>query len=294
MSSSERGSDEDPGPVGPSPAGSPSTEPASTVANSAEPPERTRRGGPLAALREVVVVVVTALVLSLLLKTFLVQAFYIPSESMQPTLEVGDRVLVSRLTPGPFALERGDVVVFTDPGGWLTQAPAPERTAVGQVFADVLSFVGVLPEDSGEHLIKRVVGLPGDEVSADGSGAVLVNGEPLRERYLYPGDVASAEAFSVVVPEDQLWVMGDHRSDSLDSRAHTALPGGGTVPVEDVVGRAVLLVWPLDRWDWLGEGGDAFRGVPEAASAAVDGSGEAEGAPGGGELTPAPSPVPGS
>ena len=230
--------------------------------------EPRRRSGLAGALREVVVVVVTALVLSLLIKTFLVQAFFIPSESMQRTLEVGDRVLVSRLTPGPFELERGDVVVFTDPGGWLDPAPEPDRTAVGQALADVLSFVGVLPEDSGDHLIKRVVGLPGDTVSADGTGPLLVNGEPVDERYVYAGDLPSAEPFSVVVPDDRLWVMGDHRSDSLDSRAHQQLEGGGTVPVEDVVGRAVLLVWPLERWDWLSEGEDAFRGVPQAPAGA--------------------------
>ncbi|MEJ5945353.1 signal peptidase I [Pseudokineococcus basanitobsidens] len=259
-------------------------EPVDADEGDLDPPPR-RRSGPLAALREVVVVVVTALVLSLLIKTFLVQAFYIPSESMQPTLEVGDRVLVSRLTPGPFDLDRGDVVVFTDPGGWLEQAPQPQRSAVGQGIADVLSFVGVLPEDSGDHLIKRVVGLPGDTVSADGSGPVLVNGEPLDEPYVYPGDLASAEAFSVVVPEGRLWVMGDHRGDSLDSRAHQQLDGGGTVPVEDVVGRAVLLVWPLSRWDWLSQGEDAFRQVPEPSSSGVAGEGA---------TTPAPTAVPGS
>ena len=236
----------------------------------AEDEEPRRRSGLVGALREVVVVVVTALVLSLLIKTFLVQAFFIPSESMQPTLEVGDRVLVSRLTPGPFELERGDVVVFTDPGGWLDPAPEPDRTAVGEALAEVLSFIGVLPEDSGDHLIKRVVGLPGDTIAADGTGALLVNGEPVDERYVFPGDLPSAEAFSVVVPDDRLWVMGDHRSDSLDSRAHTQLEGGGTVPVEDVVGRAVLLVWPLERWDWLSEGEDAFRGVPATAPEDVE------------------------
>ncbi|WP_299033963.1 signal peptidase I [uncultured Pseudokineococcus sp.] len=263
---------------GPGGRGAPGDEgaPARAVADDEEP---RRRGGLVGALREVVLVVVTALVLSLLIKTFLVQAFFIPSESMQPTLEVGDRVLVSRLTPGPFDLDRGDVVVFTDPGGWLTPTVEPERTVVGEALVDALSFVGVLPQDSGDHLIKRVVGLPGDTVAADGTGALVVNGEPLGERYLYPGDLPSAEPFTVVVPEGRLWVMGDHRSDSLDSRAHTQLEGGGTVPLEDVVGRAVLLVWPLERWDWLSEGEDAFRGVPATAPEGAELPGPGSAAP---------------
>jgi signal peptidase I len=116
--------------------------------------------GILAALRETVIVVGIALVLSLLVKTFLVQAFFIPSQSMEDTLLIGDRVVVSKLTPGPFDLDRGDVVVFTDPGGWLTPMTPPDDGPIRGAIRSTLTFVGLLPNDSGNHLIKRLIGLP--------------------------------------------------------------------------------------------------------------------------------------
>lgn len=224
------------------------------------------RSGLLAVLRETVLVVGTALGLSLLIKTFLVQAFYIPSPSMQETLEDGDRVLVSLLTPGPFDLERGDVVVFSDPGGWLDAQPVVERGPVADAMVSALTFVGVLPRNSGEHLIKRVVGLPGDTVACcDPEGRVTVNGVAVQEDYVYPGNDPSDITFEIVVPEGRLWVMGDHRELSLDSRWHQDLEGRGTVPVADVVGRAVAVVWPVGRLDWLQSETEAFAGVPDGA-----------------------------
>ncbi len=229
------------------------------------------RSGParglIAALREAVIVVAAALVLSLLIKTFLVQAFYIPSESMEDTLAVGDRVLVSQLTPGPFDLQRGDVVVFEDPGGWLDPVPEVSRGPVGDAVVDVLTFVGVLPQNSGQHLIKRVIGLPGDHVACcDAQGRTTVNGVALDETFLKPGSVPSELDFDVTVPSGSIWVEGDNRQHSGDSRYHQGLAGGGAVPLDDVVGRAVVTVWPLDRLTWLSRHGDAFTGVPDAGS----------------------------
>jgi signal peptidase I len=212
----------------------------------------------LDAVTEVVVVLAMALALSLVIKTFLVQAFYIPSQSMENTLLVGDRVVVSKLTPGPFSLHRGDVVVFKDPGNWLEAVPPDDAGPVKRVVRDVLMFVGLLPSDSGQHLIKRVIGLPGDTVACcDAQGQVSVNQVPITEPYLFPGDVPSTKTFSVTVPAGRLWVMGDHRSVSQDSRYHD----DGFVPIGDVVGKAFVVVWPLSRAGGITTGGGAFAAV---------------------------------
>jgi signal peptidase I len=237
----------------------------------AEPVRRRerRRGagsGLLAMVREAVIVVAAALVLSLLVKTFLVQAFFIPSESMEDTLLVGDRVLVSELTPGPVDLRRGDVVVFRDPGGWLPPATQPDRGPVGSALVSALTFVGVLPQDSGEHLIKRVLGLPGDAVACcDAQQRTTVNGVAVDEHaYLAPGAVPSEVPFSVTVPQGHLWVEGDNRQRSEDSRYHQDLAAGGSVPEDLVVGRAVVRVWPLSHLGWLSDHAEVFARVPDA------------------------------
>lgn len=228
-----------------------------------QPPRPKQRSSTMSFVRETVIVVGTALVLSLLIKTFLVQAFYIPSPSMEATLVRGDRVLVSQLTPGPFDLKRGDIVVFKDPGGWLSPGPEAERGALAGAVVRALTFVGVLPQDSGEHLIKRVIGLSGDVVACcDADGRVTVNGEPIEEPYVYPGDIPSDLTFEVTVPDGRMWVMGDHRSASLDSRWHRDLAGGGTVSTDLVVGRAFSTIWPLQRWSWLSDYPEVFAGVP--------------------------------
>jgi signal peptidase I len=224
----------------------------------------------LGAGSEVLVVLGMALLLSLLIKTFLVQAFFIPSSSMENTLLIGDRVLVSKLTPGVFDLHRGDVVVFKDPGGWLTAEggqPPPQDGGVGSTVRNALSFVGLLPQDSGEHLIKRVVGVGGDHVvCCDANNRVTVNGAPIDETaYLVPGARPSDKPFDVTVPYGYLWVMGDNRPVSADSRLHRQL-NNGMVPVHDVVGKAFVVVWPFDRAGGLGVPAGVFARVPAPAA----------------------------
>ena len=222
-----------------------------------------------AAVREVLVVVAMALVLSFIVKTWLLQAFFIPSGSMEDTLLVGDRVIVSKLTPGPVDLKHGDVVVFQDPGGWLEVAPPVERSGIGGAVHDGLVFVGLLPAESEDHLIKRVIGLPGDHVTCCSENRKLtVNGVEITEPYLKPGDVPSTMNFDIVVPQGQVWVMGDHRSDSEDSRFHDPSGTGkdGAVPIDDITGRAVAIVWPLGRTGWLSDYEETFAAVPEPAA----------------------------
>jgi signal peptidase I len=204
-------------------------------------------------LRELPVIVVTALVISLLIKTFLVQAFFIPSGSMEPTLHgcpgcLGDRVLVSKLSSHTGGIRRGDIVVFRDSSGWLPEAnPAP---GLQSRLHDVLTFIGLAPSSTESDLIKRVIGLGGDTVEGRG-GKVYVNGTLLDEPYVFPGNRPSEVNFSVTVPAGKLWMMGDHRAASADSRAHQQDPGKGFVPESDVVGRAFVIVWPLDRAGFL-------------------------------------------
>lgn len=239
-------------------------EPTQQAEPPAGPAKRPRRGA-FSAVREVAIVVVTALVLSLIVKTFLFQAFWIPSGSMENTLAVGDRVVVTKFVPGPIDLKRGDIVVFTDPDHWLGTPPVLDRGPVGNVAHDVLEFVGMVPTGEGDHLIKRVIGLPGDHVTDAGSdGKITVNGTPITEPYVHPGDPPSMEKFDITVPPGKVWVMGDHRSDSGDSRFHDNGSGGkdGSVPISDIVGRAVVLVWPVDRISWLGNFSQTFAHVP--------------------------------
>ena len=214
-------------------------------------PSRRRRTEKKSFLRELPGIVITALVISVLIKTFLVQAFYIPSQSMENTLLVDDRVLVNKLVDKPDEIRRGDVVVFHDPGGWLSSGEVEDSNGIRGAIRDALVFVGLAPAVGEEDLIKRVIGVGGDTVACCTKGKLTVNGVPIDEPYLHPGVKPSSEPFEVEVPEGKLWVMGDYRSLSQDSRAHQGLPGGGFVPVEDVIGRAFTIVWPLGRAELL-------------------------------------------
>ena len=204
--------------------------------------------------KELPLLIGIALVLALLIKTFLVQAFSIPSDSMQDTLQRGDRVLVDKLTPWFGSTpSRGEVVVFHDPGGWLPENPPASSNPVVRGLQKGLSFIGLMPSADEKDLIKRVIGVGGDTVQCTGTGPVVVNGKPLNEPYVYPGNTPCTQGmpFKVTVPKGHIWVMGDHRQDSLDSRFHTTQPGHGFVPNSDVVGRAIVIAWPVNRWDWL-------------------------------------------
>ncbi|MFI8190401.1 signal peptidase I [Streptomyces sp. NPDC085946] len=203
--------------------------------------------------KELPILIVIALVLALLIKTFLVQAFSIPSDSMQNTLQQGDRVLVDKLTPWfGSEPERGEVVVFHDPDNWLAGEPVADPNA----FQTFLSWIGLMPSAEEKDLIKRVVGVGGDTVECTKTGPLKVNGKALNEPYVYPGNTPCSMddqggQFKVKVPEGYLWVMGDHRQNSRDSRYNRADKHNGMVPVDEVVGRAIVVAWPVNRWATL-------------------------------------------
>ena len=193
--------------------------------------------------RELLTIVVAAAVLTLLVKAFLVQVYRIPSASMENTLQVGDRVLVNKVVYHFRSIARGDVVVFSGQDSWGPDAPPPSSDPVVRLFDDVLSGIGL--QNNQTYYIKRVIGLPGDHVACCTDGKVTVNGVPLSEgAYVFPGNPPSTFKFNEIVPAGHLWVMGDHRSDSDDSRFHPGDPGGGAIPENQVVGRAFLIIWP--------------------------------------------------
>ncbi|MFK4270997.1 signal peptidase I [Streptomyces milbemycinicus] len=222
--------------------------------------------------RELPILVGIALLLALLIKTFLVQAFSIPSDSMQNTLQRGDRVLVDKLTPWFGAEpERGEVVVFHDPGGWLGETQQSDSGPLAKGVQRVLSFIGLMPSAEEKDLIKRVIAVGGDTVECQKGGPVKVNGKALDEKnYIFPGNTpCDDKPFGPIkVPKGRIWVMGDHRQDSLDSRYHQNLDNG-TVSVDKVVGRAIVVAWPIDRWSTLSVPGTFDQpGLSAAASMA--------------------------
>jgi len=247
-------------------------EPIPTPRRSSDASRRHR--GWLYFLRDVLVIVLIAILVSFLVKTFVVRSFYIPSGSMEDTLLVNDRILVDEITPRFGGYDRGQIIVFRDPGGWLPPSSAAARPPVIEAIDWVLALVGLSAPDSDDHLVKRLIGLPGDHVvCCNAIGQVTINGVPVDETAylkLPNGETrASGDPFDIVVPEDSLWVLGDNRYRSKDSRYNQDQPGKGFVPVENVVGRAFLITWPLARFGALDFHPEVFAGVPQPAPAAT-------------------------
>jgi signal peptidase I len=230
--------------------------------------------------RELPFLVLIALVLALLIKTFLIQAFYIPSASMENTLQGGpngndtkhhsyDRVLVNKLIYRIRDVHRGEIIVFKGPKSWQENPEFishPPSNPIARFFHDIGSAIGVAAPSS-KDFIKRVIGVGGDHVvCCDAQGRITVNGVALNEPYLYPGAKPSEQPFDVTVQKGRLWVMGDNRAGSADSRAHMA-DNNGTVPQSDVIGRAFVVVWPPSDWKTLSVPG-TFHQKGLAASAA--------------------------
>jgi len=241
---------------------------ADTGAPTPPAPRRARRRrGVWPLVRDVLVILMIAVLVSFVIKTFLVRSFYIPSGSMEQTLLIKDRILVDELTPRFTDYERGDVVVFRDPGGWLPVTATPDPPPLIAAWDWLLSLVGVSASDSEDHLIKRIVGIGGDHVvCCNAIGQTLVNGTPIDETpYLNLAPDQSAPQvvpYDVTVPDGALWVMGDNRDHSRDSRYNMDQPNQGFVPLENVVGRAFLITWPLNRFGLIDTHHDVFAGVP--------------------------------
>jgi signal peptidase I len=209
-------------------------------------------------------VLVTAMVLALLIKSFFLRSFFIPSGSMLETLQIDDRIFVNELVPNVVSVERGDVVVFKDPGGWLNMTPVVNKKPAFEQGVDFfLSAFGLIAPDSSQHLVKRVIGKPGDHVvCCSPSGRITINGAEITEPYVSPGSHPSDKTFDVTVPKDSYWVMGDNRGNSEDSRYHLDLPSKGFVNKKFIVGRAFVVSWPQKHWKWLDNYPNVFKVVP--------------------------------
>ena len=195
-------------------------------------------------LREFPILVIVALAVSLVIKTFLVQFFYIPSGSMENTLQINDRVAVNKLPFISNNIDRGDVVVFRDPSNWLPEPYANTQNQIIEKIKEGLVLVGVLPNPAKQYLVKRVIGVAGDTVVAK-DGVVTINGKKAEEPYIFAGNKPSEVDFNITVPAGKIWVMGDHRGASADSRYHQDDVNNGFVPVSRVTGRVVAIIWPF-------------------------------------------------
>ncbi len=197
-------------------------------------------------LREIPALLVVAVIVSLIIKTFLVQFFYIPSGSMENTLQVKDRVAVNKVPFLSREIHRGDVVVFHDPANWLPTWNNQEGNKYVHKAREILVAVGILPNPAKQFLVKRVIGVGGDNVQCcSAKGKLLVNGKETNEPYIFAGNEPSDMKFNVTVPKGKVWVMGDHRGASADSRYHQDDINKGFVPEPEIVGRVVAVIWPF-------------------------------------------------
>ncbi len=211
-------------------------------------------------LREIPVIVISALIVSVLVKTFLFHFFFIPSGSMENTLKVGDRIAVNKFATFFSEIQRGEVVVFRDPANWLGEAQIKkDNSPIGKVKSG-LEWAGVLPDPAKQYLIKRTIGVGGDHVvCCDKSGFLQVNGISIHEPYIYAGNKPSDNNFDVTVPKGFIWVMGDHRGASADSRFHMQDKNHGMVPLTSVVGRAQFVIWPFNHLAFLPKGAELAK-----------------------------------
>jgi signal peptidase I len=197
-------------------------------------------------LKELPILVIVALVVSLFIKSFLVQFFYIPSGSMENTLQIKDRVAVNKVPFISDNIKRGDVVVFRDPNNWLPEIVDYSTNQYVSKAKSALVTVGVLPNPAKQYLVKRVVGVGGDRVvCCTKEGNLTINGVEVTEPYIFAGNKPSEMKFDVTVPKGKLWVMGDHRGASADSRYHQDDINKGFVPLSKVSGRVVGVIWPF-------------------------------------------------
>ena len=203
-------------------------------------------------LKELPILIVVALVVSLFIKSFLVQFFYIPSGSMENTLQIQDRVAVNKVPFISDNIKRGDIVVFRDPNNWLPENVENSSNSLVAKAKSLLVTVGVLPNPAKQYLVKRVIGVAGDRVVCCTEGKKLsINGVEVTEPYIYGGDAPSDMKFDVTVPEGKLWVLGDHRGASADSRYHQEDINSGFVPLERISGRVVAVIWPFKNLTYV-------------------------------------------
>ena len=203
-------------------------------------------------LREFPILVIVALAVSLLIKTFLVQFFFIPSGSMENTLQIQDRVAVNKLPFISKNISRGDVVVFRDPSNWLPEQYVGEENKIITKIKEGLVLVGVLPNPAKQFLVKRVIGVAGDKVVCCAkNGKLKINGVEADEPYIFKGNEPSEMKFNVTVPEGKIWVMGDHRGASSDSRYHQDDVNSGMVPLSRVTGRVFGIIWPFKNFGFV-------------------------------------------